>query len=152
MSELENLAEEINQRLGGWNRAMGFRFTLATADRVEGEFTVSELHQQPYGIVHGGVYAGLIETACSTGAAIVGMGRGQTVVGVDNNSTFLHATREGTLTVSATPLTRGRRTQVWDGQVRDGSGRMVATGRVRLICLEAGVALAGETVQLKSTS
>jgi 1,4-dihydroxy-2-naphthoyl-CoA hydrolase len=151
MTELENFADEINQRLGGWNSAMGFRFTLATTERVEGKFTVRGEHHQPYGIVHGGVHAGLIETACSTGAALVGMTRGQTVVGVDNHSTFLHAVREGTLTVTATPLSRGRRTQVWDGVVRDASGRVVATGRVRLICLEGGAQLAGEEVALKQS-
>lgn len=152
MSESRNFAEELNESLGGWNRAMGFRFTLATDERVEGEFTVRDDHHQPYGIVHGGVYAGLIETVCSTGAAITAMARGQTVVGVDNHTSFLHAVREGTLEVTATPLTRGRRTQVWDGAIVDGSGRVVASGRVRLICLEGGVALAGEVVGVKARS
>ena len=53
------------------------------------------------------------------------------------------------LRVTARPLTRGRRTQVWEGTVTDEAHRVVATGRVRLICLEAGAAVAGETVQLK---
>ena len=150
MAEPSDYASSLNETLGGWNRAMGFRFVSANADEVVGEWTVASEHLQPYGIVHGGVYAGLVETVCSTGAAIFAFARNQSVVGVDNHTTFIKATREGTLRVTATPLTRGRRTQVWDAVVRDAAGRAVANGRVRLICLEPGASLAGETVQVKT--
>ena len=61
--------EFLNAHLGGYNRAMGLAFTRASADEVEGEVTIGEQHLQPYGIVHGGVHCGIIEAACSTGAA-----------------------------------------------------------------------------------
>lgn len=128
---------------------MGLSFTLATADEVSAELTVGPEHLQPYGIIHGGVYAGIIETVCSTGAALAAARNGQVVVGVDNHSTFLRATRAGRLRVSATPVTRGRRTQVWDGRVLDDEGRVVASGRVRLLCLEGGSELAGENVEVR---
>lgn len=51
--------------------------------------------------------------------------------------------------LSATPLTRGRRSQVWDGRVLDQDGTLVATGRVRLICVEGGSPLAGEPAGVK---
>ncbi len=149
MTEPSDYAESLNRTLGGWNREMGFRFVSANADEVVGEWTVGPKHLQPYGIVHGGVYAGLVETVCSTGAAIFAFSHQQSVVGVDNHTTFVRATREGVLRVTATPLTRGRRTQVWDAVVRDQKGRTVASGRVRLICLEPGAELAGEKVQVK---
>jgi 1,4-dihydroxy-2-naphthoyl-CoA hydrolase len=44
---------------------------------------------------------------------------------------------------------RGRRTQVWVAKVLDDAGRTVADGKVRLISLEAGAALAGEAVTIK---
>jgi len=94
--------------------------------------------------VHGGVHCGIIEAACSTGAAIVALGRGQTVVGLENSTSFVHAARGGILRVTATPVTRGRRTQVWHGSVTDAEGRVLATGRVRLLCLEAGADLVGK--------
>ena len=47
----------------------------------------------------------------------------------------------------ATPITRGRKTQVWDAKVEDGDGRVVATGRVRLLVLEKEEALAGQQVR-----
>jgi len=149
MSDDQDFAETINESLGGWNRSMGLTFVRATASEAIAEIVVGAEHLQPYGIVHGGVYAGIIETVCSTAAAIAAARNGQIVVGVENHSTFLRATRRGRLTVSATPLTRGRRSQVWDAVVRDEGGVRVASGRVRLLCLEGGSDLGGESVALR---
>lgn len=136
----------LNEHLGGYNRAMGLRLTRATADEVEAEIAVGDQHLQPYGIVHGGVHAGMIEAACSTGAAMYAMTRGQSVVGLENSTSFLRAARGGKLVVRAQPVARGRRSQVWEATVRDEQGRLLATGRVRLMCLEEGETLAGKKV------
>jgi uncharacterized protein (TIGR00369 family) len=138
----------MNQSLGGWNTVMGLRFSRATADEVVGEVTVGEQHLQPYGIVHGGVHTGIIEAACSTGAALHAMKSGRAVVGVENATSFLRAARGGKLTVTALPVSRGRRTQVWEAMVRDEKGRALATGRVRLFTLEAEEAIAGAKVDV----
>lgn len=122
---------------------MGLRLIRASVDECVGELTVTDVHRQPYGIVHGGVHAGIIEAACSTGAAVVALGRGQTVVGLENATSFIAAARDGVLRVTATPITRGRRTQVWQAQVTDAAGRTLATGRVRLLCLDPGADIAG---------
>jgi len=144
MSDLPNVSAQMNGQLGGWNTAMGLRFTHVTTEQCTGELIVAEQHLQPHGIVHGGVHAGIIEAACSVGAAVVAMGRGQTVVGLENATSFIAATRGGTLRVTATPVTRGRRTQVWQAVVSDDAGKTLATGRVRLLCLDAGSELAGK--------
>jgi uncharacterized protein (TIGR00369 family) len=141
--------EFLNAHLGGFNRAMGLVFTHATGDEVLAEVAVGDVHLQPYGVVHGGVHCGIIEAACSTGAALFAMKNGQTVVGVENSTTFLRAARGGKLYVTAAPLMRGRRTQVWEAKVRDAQGKTLAAGRVRLVSLEAGDALAGETVGIR---
>jgi acyl-coenzyme A thioesterase PaaI-like protein len=52
-----------------------------------------------------------------------------------------------TLRAHATPVTRGRKTQVWEAKVVDGDDKVVATGRVRLLCLEKEESLAGEQVR-----
>jgi uncharacterized protein (TIGR00369 family) len=95
------------------------------------------------------VHTGIIEAACSTGAAIVAMSRGQSVVGLENSTSFVTAVRGGTLRVTAKPITRGRRTQVWEAIVANDAGRTCATGRVRLLCLDAGSELAGETAGIR---
>ncbi len=144
----DDVSAQLNQILGGWNRAMGLAFTRATADEVVGELVVGDQHLQPYGIVHGGVHAGIIEAACSTGAAIVALPRGQTVAGLENATSFIAAARGGTLRVTATPVTRGRTTQVWQATVTDEAGKTLATGRVRVLCMDPGKQLAGKTAGL----
>lgn len=145
----EDFAEMLNATRDGWNTAMGLRFVSATKDEVVAELVIGPAHLQPYGIVHGGVHAGIIETVASVGAALHALPMGRSVVGLENHTSFLHAVREGTLRVTARPLTRGKRTQVWEGTVTDTTGRVAATGRVRLLALEAEAPLAGETVDVK---
>ena len=126
---------------------MGISITHATQDEVRAELTVGTQHLQPYGVVHGGVHCGLIETLASIGAALYAMPRGQSVVGLENSTSFVRAVRSGAkLHAVSTPITRGRRTQVWEARVLDDEERVVATGRVRLLCLEPDQALAGEQV------
>jgi uncharacterized protein (TIGR00369 family) len=144
-----DFAAEMNETRGGFNTAMGLRFVRATRSEVVAELTIGANHSQPYGIVHGGVHAGIIETVCSVGAAIDAEANGFTAVGLENSTTFLHAARSGVLRVTARPLTRGRRTQVWEATVVDESARPLAKGRVRLLCLEPGAALAGKTVAVE---
>ena len=131
-------------RLGGFDAAMSFEMVSASGDEVVIEYDIGEQHRQPYGIVHGGVHCAAVESACSTGAGIYAMARGQGVVGVENHTSFIHAARSGRVRVTATPLTRGRRSQLWEATARDASGRLIASGRVRLLCLAAGSDLAGQ--------
>jgi uncharacterized protein (TIGR00369 family) len=146
MADPSDVTAMVNASLGGWNTAMGLRFTRVTAEECVGELIVGAHHLQPYGIVHGGVHTGIIEAACSTGAAIVALSRGQSVVGLENSTSFIAAARGGTLRVTAKPLTRGRRTQVWEAVVHDDAGKTLATGRVRLLCVEQGTEIAGKGV------
>jgi uncharacterized protein (TIGR00369 family) len=131
----------------GFDRTMGFRYVTLSPDEVVMEYEIGPQHRQPYGIVHGGVHCAIVESACSTGAGLVAIPRGQAVVGVENHTSFIRAARAGTVRVTARPITRGRRSQVWEATVRDAGGRVIATGRVRLLCLEAGTDLAGAAVE-----
>lgn len=132
---------------GGFDAAMDFRYVYASRDEVVIEYDVDEKHLQPYGIVHGGVHCAAVEAACSTGAGIDAVAQGWAVVGVENHTSFIRAVRAGRVRVTATPLTRGRRSQVWEATARNEAGQIVSTGRVRLLCLDAGSDLAGEKVE-----
>lgn len=144
----EDLFERLKELPEGWLRAMGINITHATQDEVRAELTVGPEHLQGYGIVHGGVHSGLIETLASVGAALYALPRGQSVVGLENSTSFIRAVRAGAkIHAVATPITRGRKTQVWEARVLDDDEKIVATGRVRLLCLEADQELAGEQVK-----
>jgi len=144
----EEFSEQLNAIPEGWVSAMGMTITHATKDEVRAELTIGTQHLQGYGIVHGGVHCGIIETLSSMGAYLFARERGQHVVGLENNTSFIRAVRTGAkLHAVATPVTRGRQTQVWQAQVLDEDERLVATGRVRLLCLEPDQSLAGEQVK-----
>jgi uncharacterized protein (TIGR00369 family) len=146
---MEDFADVLNQNLDGWNSAMGLRFTRVTLDEVVAELTVGPQHKQAYGIVHGGVYAGVIETLASVGAAMNAMQDGRSAVGLENNTSFLSAVRDGTLRGTARPVLRGKRSHVWEASIVDERGRTFATGRVRMMILEGDAQLAGKKVTLE---
>lgn len=146
----ENLVEMINERLSGFNLTIGLSFVRATLDELVAELEVTEQHHQAYGLVHGGVLAGMIETVCSTGAALNVLTEGKNAVGLENATSFLQAVRSGRLRCTARPLVRGRRSHVWEGQIHDDDGRLVASGRVRMLILEPGAQVDGEQVAIKT--
>jgi 1,4-dihydroxy-2-naphthoyl-CoA hydrolase len=124
--------------MGGFNELLRVKIDERAPDRVTGRITVHEGLLQPYGIVHGGVYASVAETAASLAGATwqqerVPNGR---VVGVSNATSFLRAVREGTLSIVATPLHRGRTLQLWQVLITDEAGRLVAKSDVRLANLD----------------
>ncbi len=134
----EEIAERLNELPDGWANAAGVRFVRASRDEVVAESTIEARHLQPYGIVHGGVYCTIVETLASTGAALDAMRHGLSVVGLDNHTSFVRATGPGKVTATARPITRGRRSQLWEVTIVDAAGKTLATGRVRLLVLEHG--------------
>jgi uncharacterized protein (TIGR00369 family) len=115
----------------GLVKLLGARVEEASADRVVLACPVTPDLHQPFGLVHGGVHAALAETAASVGGALWFGDRGK-VVGVSNHTDFLRAVRDGELRAEATPLARGRTSQLWQVEISDGQGRLVAHAKVRL--------------------
>lgn len=122
---------------------LGLVVTSATRDEVTATFEIGPRHRQPQGIVHGGVYATVIESLASVGAALDAMTKGKNVVGLENHTSFVRAARDGTLHAVARPITRGRRSQLWEVVIRNEAQAIVATGRVRLLALEPEAEVAG---------
>ena len=124
--------------LGGFNELLGLQIDERTPDAVRGHVTIHPGLLQPYGIVHGGVYASLAESVASLAGAMWHLDRrpGGRTVGVSNDTSFLRAVREGRLDVLATPLHRGRTLQLWQVLITDEQGRLVAKSDVRLANLE----------------
>jgi 1,4-dihydroxy-2-naphthoyl-CoA hydrolase len=127
----------------GLLETLGMTITRASGDEVVLEWTVGPQHHQPMGIVHGGVHCSAIETACSIGASLSARDRDPslTAVGLENHTSFIRAVRSGRLRATARPITRGRTTQVWEAEIRDEGDRVIATGRVRLLCVARDTAL-----------
>jgi 1,4-dihydroxy-2-naphthoyl-CoA hydrolase len=115
----------------GFDKVLGLSLDELSPDRVAGSFPVRPELLQPYGILHGGVMCSVVESAASVGGALWFGDRGH-VVGVSNHTNFLRAVRAGTLRVEATPVHRGRTSQLWAVRLHDEHDKLVAQGEVRL--------------------
>lgn len=120
----------------GLDAALGVRLEEVTRDRVVASWTVGPQHLQPFGIVHGGAYCAVHESTASV-AGQVWFGDAGIVVGVNNSTDFLRQAGEGAeLTSVATPVHRGRQSQLWVVETSDADGRLLARGQVRLAHLD----------------
>ena len=122
----------VNSDLAGpFVRHIGLEFTEVSGSKVVARWTAGERHHQPYGIVHGGVHASVVETLGSMGSA-AWLGDEGKCVGVSNSTDFYRAVREGELVSTGTPVHQGRSQQVWLVETHDADGRLVARGQLRV--------------------
>lgn len=117
---------------GGFIRLIGLEFDTVTGDLVTGHVAVKPEHHTPWGVVHGGLYASMVESAASLGATVAVLGDGRYAVGVGNQTDFLRPHRLGRLALRATPIQQGRTLQLWVVEINNVAGKAVARGQVRL--------------------
>jgi len=117
---------------GAFLRAAGLVVDQVTAVRITGHLELSAEHHTPWGIVHGGVYATAIESAASIGASTAVRDQGQVAVGLTNTTHFLRPMTAGRVDVVAVALNQGRTQQLWQVDITDESGRLIAHGELRL--------------------
>jgi uncharacterized protein (TIGR00369 family) len=112
---------------------LGMHFDHLDGDRVAGFLDVDERHHQPFGIVHGGIWASVVETAASMGAWQAVREQGSAVVGVSNHTDFLRSHTHGRVLFEGKPVHQGRTSQLWDVTItRTSDGKLVARGQLRL--------------------
>ncbi len=113
--------------------ALGLVWDELSLERVVAHLEPDRRHHQPHGIVHGGVWCGVVESLASIGAALQVIGDGLMVVGVSNTTDFLRSHREGRVDAVAHPVHIGRTQQLWQVVLTRGAdGKPIARGQVRL--------------------
>ena len=117
--------------VGALCERMGVAVVECTPERVVLTMPVDG-NTQPFGLLHGGANAVLVETAGSIGAAMHA-GPGKAVVGLDISCTHHRSATDGRVTAVATPLSLGRTVTSYEVRVTDDQGRALCTGR--LTCL-----------------
>ena len=117
---------------GAFVQALGLVLDEISGRRVTGHVDLGPDHHTPWGIVHGGVYATVIENVASIGATMAVRDKGQVGVGLVNTTNFLRPLTEGRVHIEAVPLSQGRTQQLWRVDITDDDGRLVAHGELRL--------------------
>ena len=81
----------------------GYRIHELSGTRVRATMALGEAHHQPFGVVHGGVYAIAVEGVASAGACAAVADRGMYAVGTNNNTDFLRPVTVAEVEVLAEP-------------------------------------------------
>ncbi|WP_286930623.1 MULTISPECIES: PaaI family thioesterase [Aeromicrobium] len=123
----------------GLDGVLGVEHVELTPEKVVVRFTITDRHLQPFGIPHGGIYCAVHESTASM-AGQIWLGTKGVVVGTNNSTDFLRQARNGdTITVTATPIHRGRTQQLWHLDSVNQDGKLIAQGQVRLANLDQEV-------------
>ena len=121
-----DLAARMQQELPPLPRWLGLTVTVAEPDRVVAELTVREELCTSGSIMHGGSIMAFADTVGAIGT-IVNLREGQGTTTLESKTNFFAGSPVGTrLIAEATPLHRGRRTQVWEMRITNEQGRLVA--------------------------
>jgi 1,4-dihydroxy-2-naphthoyl-CoA hydrolase len=114
------------QQLPPFPRWLGIAVTSVAPDRVVAELTVREDLCTAGDIIHGGAIMAFADTIGALGT-VMNLREGQGTTTVESKTNFFASAPIGTwLIAEATPLHRGRRTQVWETCLSNTDGRLVA--------------------------
>jgi 1,4-dihydroxy-2-naphthoyl-CoA hydrolase len=105
---------------------LGIRVTETTADRVVAEMEVRpELCTSP-AVLHGGAVMAFADTLGALGT-IANLPEGAGTTTIESKTNFIGPAPVGTTVIgTATPVHRGRRTQVWQTRITTREGKLVA--------------------------
>jgi len=109
-----------------FSELLGMTFVLAQKDRVVAELTVrEELCTRP-AVIHGGAIMAFGDTL-GAAATILNLPEGAGTTTLESKTNFIAGAALGARLVGeATPVHRGRRTQVWTTRISTAEGRLVA--------------------------
>ena len=120
---------EVERTLDG---VLGFKLLEVGDELARGRVAVDDRVRQPFGLVHGGVYASLAESIASIATFRAVHGDGMVAMGSSNSTTFLRPITAGTVHAEARRRHRGRSAWIWDVDFRDDDGRLCATSRLTI--------------------
>jgi uncharacterized protein (TIGR00369 family) len=121
----------------GFDKLYGLELVEMTDELARGRVTVRDHIKQPFGLVHGGVYAAIAESLASIGTAVAVARNGKIAVGLSNQTSFLRPITEGTIHAVALPKHRGRTTWVWEVEMSDDQGRLCVLTRMTVAVRDA---------------
>jgi 1,4-dihydroxy-2-naphthoyl-CoA hydrolase len=127
------VSEALSSAAGGkltLDQVLGFDLIELGPEVARAETEVGDQHRQPYGIVHGGVYAALAETVASAATAAAVYEDGKIAMGMSNFVTFMRPISSGTIHAEAVRKHAGSTTWVWEVEMTDDQGRLCASSRV----------------------
>jgi 1,4-dihydroxy-2-naphthoyl-CoA hydrolase len=129
VSEAPAFKVPIEESLDG---TLGFETLEVTPEAARSRAPAANRVKQPFGLVHGGVYAAMAESLASQATSFAVYEDGKIAVGLSNHTSFMRPILEGYVNASARRVHRGSTTWVWEVEITDDQGRLCALSRVTM--------------------
>jgi uncharacterized protein (TIGR00369 family) len=104
---------------------LGIRFVETGAERVVAEMEIRDALRTVGGALHGGALMAFADTVGGT-ATVINLPAGASTATIESKTNFFAAGKSGVVRAEATPLHKGRRTQVWQTRITDEAGKLLA--------------------------
>lgn len=116
---------------------LGIELTKIEEGYISATMPVDHRTVQPYGLLHGGASVALAESLASIGAGVLVDLSKEMVVGLEINANHLRAVPKGATVIGEGRAVHvGRRTQVWQMEIKTTDGKLVCTSRCTLAVVE----------------
>jgi 1,4-dihydroxy-2-naphthoyl-CoA hydrolase len=122
------------EAMNAWRRNMSLvldiEVTAVGDDWLEGTMPVDKRTRQPFGVLHGGASCVLAESLGSIASNAVLDNSVEVAVGQSITANHLRPVTDGLVTGRARAVHLGRRSHVWDIEIRDERERLVCVSRL----------------------
>ncbi len=104
---------------------LGIEFVEVSAERVVARLSVTDKLLTTTGVVHGGTLMALADTIGAAGT-VANLAEGQRTATLESKTNFIAGCKSGVIQAVATPIHKGRRTQVWETRITDEAGKLLS--------------------------
>jgi len=115
---------------------IGIEFIEINEDSLVATMPVDDRTVQPFRILHGGASAALLETLGSVASMMCLDIEKQIPVGLELNINHIRSEVSGFVTGYCTAVHIGKSTHIWAVDIKNASGKLVATGRLTTMVLD----------------
>lgn len=117
--------------------ALGMSVDKLGPDETVVSLKIDQRHFQHVGLVHGGVYVLLAESAASLAAACTLTDESSSIVALEINANHIRSATAGSLHAHSHCLHKGKRTLVYEVRVVDGEEHLISIARCTLMVTAA---------------
>lgn len=115
---------------------LGIEFVEVGPNFITAKMPVDHRTRQPLGLLHGGASVALAETLGSVAAyGTLDMSK-QHCVGLEINANHIKSAKDGMVIGTATPVHMGKRTQIWQIDIKNEAQELVCVSRITMMILD----------------
>ena len=126
------MSDQTSDALTAFDRFYGLELIELSDEFVRARVEIQDRHRQPFGLVHGGLYATIGESMAVAGTTRGIAADGRVATGLSTQTSFLRPVTGDRIEATARPRHRGRSTWVWEVEISDELGRLCVLSRVTI--------------------